>query len=98
MLHAAGVADYEGVIRARTREQTDRTIAAKVQGTLVLDALTAHEPLDFFLMCSSLGTVLYEMATGRRAFQGKNKTSLIAAIVSSQPPPIASVVPVTPPA
>ena len=45
-----------------------------------------------------LGAVLYEMATGKRAFQGKNKTSLIAAIVSSQPPPISSVLPVSPPA
>ena len=46
----------------------------------------------------ALGAVLYEMATGKRAFQGKNKTSLIAAIVSSQPPPISSVQPVSPPA
>ena len=46
----------------------------------------------------ALGAVLYEMATGSRAFQGKNKTSLIAAIVSSQPPPISSVQPVSPPA
>ncbi|HEU5181382.1 MAG TPA: protein kinase [Candidatus Polarisedimenticolia bacterium] len=46
----------------------------------------------------ALGAVLYEMATGKRAFVGKNKTSLIAAIVSSQPPPISSVQPVAPPA
>ncbi|MCI0568770.1 MAG: serine/threonine-protein kinase [Acidobacteria bacterium] len=46
----------------------------------------------------ALGAVLYEMATGKRAFAGKNKTSLIAAIVSSQPPPISSVMPVSPPA
>ena len=38
------------------------------------------------------------MATGRRAFDGKSKTSLIAAILSQQPPPISQVVPVTPPA
>src|SRR5262245_27684892 len=46
----------------------------------------------------ALGAVLYEMATGKRAFLGKNKTSLIAAIVSSQPPSISSVQPVPPPA
>ena len=34
----------------------------------------------------------------RRAFEGKSKTSLIAAILSSQPPPISSVQPVMPPA
>jgi eukaryotic-like serine/threonine-protein kinase len=30
----------------------------------------------------ALGAVLYEMATGKRAFEGKSKTSLIAAIMS----------------
>jgi Tol biopolymer transport system component len=42
--------------------------------------------------------LLFEMATGRRAFEGASRTSLIAAIVSSQPPPISSVTPMTPPA
>src|SRR5439155_5933999 len=42
--------------------------------------------------------VLYEMATGRRAFQGKTKTSLIAAIVSSEPPPMSTLQPLMPPA
>jgi len=46
----------------------------------------------------SFGAVLYEMATGRRAFQGKTRTSLIAAIVSSNPQPISELQPVTPPA
>jgi eukaryotic-like serine/threonine-protein kinase len=46
----------------------------------------------------ALGAVLYEMATGRRAFEGTTKTSLIAAIVSSQPPPVSALAPMTPPA
>jgi serine/threonine protein kinase len=46
----------------------------------------------------SLGAVLYEMATGVRAFDGKTKTSLIAAIVSSQPQPVSQVQPLAPPA
>jgi eukaryotic-like serine/threonine-protein kinase len=46
----------------------------------------------------ALGAVLYEMATGRRAFDGTSRTSLIAAIVSSQPPPISTLAPMTPPA
>ena len=46
----------------------------------------------------AFGALLYEMATGRRAFEGKTKTSLIAAIVSSQPAPISSIQPLTPPA
>jgi Tol biopolymer transport system component len=44
----------------------------------------------------ALGAVLYEMATGRRAFDGKTKTSLIAAIVAAQPKPVHELQPLTP--
>ena len=44
----------------------------------------------------ALGAVLYEMATGRRAFNGSTRTSLIAAIVSSQPAPVRNLQPLTP--
>jgi serine/threonine protein kinase len=46
----------------------------------------------------ALGAVLYEMATGRRAFEAKSQASLIAAIMTAQPPPISSIAPMTPPA
>jgi eukaryotic-like serine/threonine-protein kinase len=46
----------------------------------------------------SLGAVLYEMATGKRAFTGKSQASLVAAILASDPPPISSVQPMAPPA
>ena len=46
----------------------------------------------------AFGAVLYEMVTGKRAFQGKTKTSLIAAIVDRDPPPITQFQPLTPPA
>ncbi|MDZ4803241.1 MAG: serine/threonine-protein kinase, partial [Candidatus Eisenbacteria bacterium] len=36
----------------------------------------------------ALGCVLYEMATGRRAFDGRSQASLIAAILEREPPPI----------
>ena len=36
----------------------------------------------------AFGCVLYEMATGRRAFNGKSQASLIGAIMNSDPPPI----------
>ena len=46
----------------------------------------------------ALGAVLYEMATGKKAFEGKSQASLIAAIMQSQPQPISSIQPMTPPA
>ncbi len=46
----------------------------------------------------ALGTVIYEMATGRRAFEGKSQASLMAAILTSQPVPMTRLQPQTPPA
>lgn len=45
----------------------------------------------------ALGAVLYEMATGKRAFIGSNRTSLIASIMGSAPRPMAELQPMTPP-
>lgn len=44
----------------------------------------------------ALGAVLYEMATGKRAFVGSNRTSLIASIMASAPPPMTELQPLTP--
>jgi eukaryotic-like serine/threonine-protein kinase len=46
----------------------------------------------------ALGAMLYEMATGKRAFTGKSQASLVAAILASEPPPISMVAPMSPPA
>ncbi len=46
----------------------------------------------------ALGAVLYEMTTGKRAFDGKTTASTIAAIIAAEPKPISVVQPTTPPA
>ena len=46
----------------------------------------------------ALGAVLYEMASGRRAFTGKSQASIVAAILASEPQPISAVQPMSPPA
>ena len=45
----------------------------------------------------AFGAVVYEMATGRKAFEGKSQASVIAAILHLDPPPISTLQPVSPP-
>ncbi len=46
----------------------------------------------------SFGSVLYEMVTGRRAFQGKSQLSVASAILEKDPEPLSTLQPLTPPA
>jgi Tol biopolymer transport system component len=46
----------------------------------------------------ALGAVLYEMATGKKAFEGKSQASLIGSILRDTPPAASSIAPMTPPA
>src|SRR5260370_24439695 len=46
----------------------------------------------------AFGAVIFEMLSGNPAFGGKTKASMIAAILSSEPPPLSTVQPLAPPA
>src|SRR5215467_12257550 len=46
----------------------------------------------------SMGAVLYEMVTGKKAFDGKSQLSVASAILEKEPTPINSIKPMTPPA
>ena len=46
----------------------------------------------------AFGAVVYEMATGKKAFEGKSQASLIAKILERDPLPMSSIQPMTPPA
>src|SRR5438067_214594 len=78
-----------------TREMTaDGTILSTFQymAPEQLEGGDADARTDIF----AFGTLVYEMTTGGRAFEGKTRTSLIAAIVQSDPPPISRLQPLTP--
>ncbi len=81
-------------------EITPLTAEGTILGTLQymapeqLEGKEADARTDIF----ALGVVLYEMATGRKAFEGKSKASLIAAILQREPAPISSLQPMAPPA
>jgi serine/threonine protein kinase len=85
-----------------TLPAAERSITAEgsIIGTLQymapeqLEGTEADARTDIF----SFGVVVYEMATGKKAFEGKSQASLIAKILETDPPPISSLQPMTPPA
>ena len=86
-------------------EQTEITSDKKLtaEGTIMgtfqymapeqLEGREADARTDIF----AFGEVLHEMATGRPAFNGKTRASLIAAILSVDPKPITELAPASPP-
>ena len=54
------------------------------------------EALDFRSDQFALGSILYEMTTGKRAFQKKKAIDTLAAILNEEPEPIASINPQVP--
>ena len=57
-----------------------------------LEGKEADARTDIF----AFGVVVYEMATGKKAFEGKSQASLIAAILERDPPAMSSLQPMTP--
>jgi eukaryotic-like serine/threonine-protein kinase len=56
----------------------------------------AGEPADARSDIFSFGTILYEMVTGNRAFEGTTRSALVAAIVGAEPQPLSEIRPLTP--
>jgi acyl transferase domain-containing protein/thioesterase domain-containing protein/D-arabinose 1-dehydrogenase-like Zn-dependent alcohol dehydrogenase/acyl carrier protein len=57
VIHAAGIPD--GALIANRDSQTSaQVLAPKVTGTLVLNQLLSEQPLDFFVLCSSLASIV----------------------------------------
>jgi Tol biopolymer transport system component/tRNA A-37 threonylcarbamoyl transferase component Bud32 len=83
-----------------TAENRKLTAEGSIVGTFQymapeqLEGREADARTDIF----GLGMVIYEAATAKPAFSGKTKASLIASILSSEPPAITTLQPMTPPA
>ncbi len=79
-------------------ETTPLTAEGAILGTLQhmapeqLEGKEADARTDIF----ALGALIYEMATGRKAFEGKSQASLIAAILEHEPPSLSALQPLTP--
>jgi serine/threonine protein kinase len=59
---------------------------------------TRSESLDFRSDQFSFGVMLYEMATGKRAFRRNTYIDTLSAVLNDQPEPIAGIQPGVPPA
>jgi TolB-like protein/predicted Ser/Thr protein kinase len=97
-----GLAKYDETSRVagatEATQQRPLTEEGSLLGTMQymapeqLEGRDADARTDIF----ALGNIVYEMATGRRAFDGKSRASLIAAIMERDPVPISTIQPMTP--
>jgi serine/threonine protein kinase len=76
------------------------TTAGSIVGTIQymspeqIEGKEADARSDIF----AFGAVLYEMATGKRPFEGKSQISLASSILEKEPEPISAIKPLAPPA
>ncbi len=89
---------------SRLLTETPASAPLTVEGTILgtfqymspeqIEGKEADARSDLF----ALGAVLFEMATGKKAFAGKTQASLIGSIMHSAPEDVSQVVPLAPPA
>ncbi len=97
---AAPAGPGSGISILQTQVGTNLTQEGTILGTFQymapeqLEGRQADARSDIF----AFGALLYEMATGQKAFSGASQASLIASILGSHPPAMAAVAPMTPPA
>jgi Tol biopolymer transport system component len=96
-----GLAKFAASDRAGAAAQPTR-LDVTAQGTMIgtlqymapeqVEGKEADTRTDLF----AFGAVLYEMVTGKKAFEGKSQASLIGAIMKAEPRPLSHTQPLTP--
>jgi len=97
-----GLAKDEEILQGDPGSSPTMSRPLTMQGSIVgtiqymspeqLEGKPADARSDIF----SFGAMLYEMATGRKAFEAKSQASLIAAILKEDPKPLRELQPLTP--
>ncbi len=88
--HRAKILDF-GLVRA-TAEDFGLTMAGMVLGTpqYMAPEQALGQPVDHRCDLFSLGSMLYQLATGTQAFEGANLTATLMAVVHQDPVPLES--------
>lgn len=75
---------------AATQTATPGSASGLIVGTAAYMSPEQAEglPIDARTDVFSFGAVVYEMLTGRRAFQGRSPLSIVAAVLHEHPPPV----------
>jgi len=89
----------DAVVELATRTRQLTTAGAMV-GTVQYMSPEQLEgkPVDHRADLFAFGALLYEMVTGKRAFEGQSQASVIAAILDKDPRAVSEIIPTTPPA
>jgi serine/threonine protein kinase len=96
---AKGEEIFRGDIDSSPTVSRPLTVQGSIVGTMQymspeqLEGKTVDARSDIF----SFGAMLYEMATGSKAFEAKSHASLIASILKEEPRPMRELQPLTPP-
>jgi eukaryotic-like serine/threonine-protein kinase len=95
----AAAAAWESHLGVTTMEDVAQTAQGTILGTFQYMAPEQIEGghVDARSDIFAFGAVLYEMLTGRKAFEGKSQPSLIGSILKEQPPPASQVQPLVSP-
>ncbi len=98
-----GLAKVAAAESGAGQETAAATVSAATEPGVVMGTVAYMSPeqarggaLDFRSDQFALGSVLYEMATGRRAFAGETRPEVLAAIIREEPEPVAAVSPKVP--
>src|SRR4029077_1631761 len=91
---AVGVASSSAATVTHSPLTTEGTLVGTFQymAPEQLEGQEADARSDIF----GLGCVLYEMVTGRRAFEGKSTAKVVASIMTTEPPPLTTLSPLAP--
>jgi serine/threonine protein kinase/Tol biopolymer transport system component len=93
---AAAIGGGASLLTTKVQVAAQSTIVGQVD-YLAPEQIEGKQPdtrTDLF----AFGVVLYEMLTGRKAFEGKSRAVLMAAIMTAEPDPLLTAQPLAPPA